>query len=117
MKWTDGRTNDMQSDSINIIYINSIPSYDIKYTAVLNKSIQIGCVDDPMWVQCASMFSLVSRTVFVGSVDICLRVDQIFHHPLHCQASGQYEGRGTVKHSWIQIGGSIPQQNLEQQTV
>lgn len=54
-----------------------------------------------------------SFAAVVGCVDIGVRVDQVFHHSLRGQASGQDQRSRPIVHTRVQIRSSVPQQYLE----
>lgn len=59
----------------------------------------------------------MSPTKVIDSVDVSMAVDELLHHALHCQASCQDQRGGAIVHAGIQVCGTIPDQNLQKDTM
>lgn len=54
-------------------------------------------------------------TVVIHRVHVRLAADQLGHHPLHGQASGQDQRRRAVIHPGVEVGHSVADQNLPEE--
>lgn len=65
-----------------------------------------------MEIKCLSVY-VYALTKLINSINISVAGDELLHHALHCQPSGQDKSCGAVVHPCIQIRRPCPDQNLK----